>query len=112
MTSIWRGSASALDLHTSNLSSARQTAPADRSDAFLLYVTPRIKIMSDDLQWIVQIRKGSASTKSSGWKSLSWLSRKHHLFNICPNEFMGQVIVHQWFSIYTSLILLYIHQAS
>ena len=45
------------------------TAPADRSKPFVLHVAAGIRIVSDDLQWIVQTRKGKASAKSSGWRS-------------------------------------------
>ena len=44
-------------------------APADPSKAFLLWVTADIRVVSDDLQWIVQTRKGNASSKSPGWRS-------------------------------------------
>jgi hypothetical protein len=44
-------------------------APADRSKAFLLWVTADVRVVSDDLQWIVQIRKGNMTSKSSGWRS-------------------------------------------
>jgi hypothetical protein len=42
---------------------------ADPSQALLLWVTADIRVVSDDLQWIVQTRKGNASSKSSGWRS-------------------------------------------
>ncbi len=42
---------------------------ADPSKAFLLWVRADVRVVSDDLQWIVQTRKGNASAKSSGWRS-------------------------------------------
>jgi hypothetical protein len=50
-------------------------APADRSKAFLLWVTADLRVVSDDLQWIVQTRKGNASGKSSGWRSAAFLPK-------------------------------------
>jgi hypothetical protein len=48
---------------------AEESALADRSVGFLLHVTSGIRIISDELQWIVEVRKGKASSKSSGWRS-------------------------------------------
>jgi hypothetical protein len=44
-------------------------SPADPSKAFQLSVTAGVRVISDDLQWIVQTRKGNVSGKSSGWRS-------------------------------------------
>src|SRR5262245_39043695 len=62
-------SASASDQTTIEIPPQGQTAPADQSKPFVLHVTARIRIISDDLQWIVQTRKGKANAKSSGWRS-------------------------------------------
>jgi hypothetical protein len=62
-------SASASDPTTTEGPPGGQTAPADRSKALVLHVTARIRIISDDLQWLVQTRRGTASAKSSGWRS-------------------------------------------
>jgi hypothetical protein len=62
-------SASATEFHGTELSTAGQPASADRSEGLLLHVNPEMRIISDDLQWIVQVRKGKASAKSSGWRS-------------------------------------------
>jgi hypothetical protein len=62
-------SARASDRTTIEVPPEGQTAPADLSKLFVLHVTVRIRIISDDLQWIVQTRKGKASAKSSGWRS-------------------------------------------
>jgi hypothetical protein len=35
----------------------------------VLDVLAAVRVVSDDLQWIVQTRKGTASRKSSGWRS-------------------------------------------
>lgn len=48
------------------------TAPADRSKPFVLHIAAGVRIISDDLQWIVQTRKGKANAKSSGWRSRSF----------------------------------------
>jgi hypothetical protein len=61
-------SASASDQSTTKVPPEGQTAPADLSKPFVVDVTVRIRIISDDLQWIVQTRKGKASAKSSGWR--------------------------------------------
>jgi hypothetical protein len=57
------------DLIESTASAEPTVAPADRSKVFLLSVTAGIRVISDDLQWIVQTRKGNANAKSSGWRS-------------------------------------------
>jgi hypothetical protein len=44
-------------------------APADPSKAFLLCVTAGVRVVSDDVQWIIQTRKGNVTSKSSGWRS-------------------------------------------
>jgi hypothetical protein len=44
-------------------------APADRYDTFVLPVAEHMRVISDALQWIVQVRKGKPDTKSSGWRS-------------------------------------------
>jgi hypothetical protein len=62
-------SASASDQTTIEAPPEGQTAPADWSKPFVLHVAAEIRIISDDLQWIVQIQKGRASAKGSGWRS-------------------------------------------
>jgi hypothetical protein len=62
-------SASASDKTTIEVPPEGQTAPADLSKPFVLHAEARIRIISDDLQWIVQTRKGKADAKSSGWRS-------------------------------------------
>jgi hypothetical protein len=57
------------DIVESPASAEYTGAPADPSQAFLLRVTDDVRVVSDDLQWIVQTRKGNASAKSSGWRS-------------------------------------------
>jgi hypothetical protein len=57
------------DIVESPASAEYTVAPADPSKAFLLCVTADLRVVSDDLQWIVQTRKGNASAKSSGWRS-------------------------------------------
>jgi hypothetical protein len=61
-------SASAMALKQTELSAARQTTSADRTKPFVLHVTAGIRVISDDLQWMVQVRKGKTSAKSSGWR--------------------------------------------
>jgi hypothetical protein len=62
-------SASATAFQETEPPAARLTTSADQSEPFVLHVTTGIRIISDDLQWIVQVRKGKASAKSSGWRS-------------------------------------------
>jgi hypothetical protein len=57
------------DIVESSASAEYTVAPADPSQAFVLSVTADMRVVSDDLQWIVQTRKGNASSKSSGWRS-------------------------------------------
>jgi hypothetical protein len=53
----------------SPVSAENTVAPADPSKAFLLWITADVRVVSDDLQWIVQTHKGSTTAKSSGWRS-------------------------------------------
>jgi hypothetical protein len=62
-------SASATGFQETEIPVVQQAASADRSEGLLLHVNPEMRIISDDLQWIVQVRKGKASSKSSGWRS-------------------------------------------
>src|SRR5690349_13450971 len=62
-------SASATVFQQTELPAARPTTSADRSKPLVLHVAARIRIISDDLQWIVQVRKGKTSAKTSGWRS-------------------------------------------
>jgi hypothetical protein len=58
------------DIVESSASAEYMVAPADPSQAFVvLSITADVRVVSDDLQWIVQTRKGNASLKSSGWRS-------------------------------------------
>ena len=57
------------DIVEPSASAEPTVALADPSKAFLLSVTAGVRVISDDLQWIVQTRKGNASAKSSGWWS-------------------------------------------
>jgi hypothetical protein len=57
------------DILESPASAEYTVAPADPSTAFLLWVTADVRVVSDDLQWIVQTRKGNVTSKSSGWRS-------------------------------------------
>jgi hypothetical protein len=42
-------------------------APAHGSTTFLLAISDRVRVISDDLQWIVQVRRGKARARNSGW---------------------------------------------
>ena len=44
------------------------SAPAHRPEDLCLHVREGVRIVSDDLQWIIQTKKGEANAKSSGWK--------------------------------------------
>ncbi|HEX2338369.1 MAG TPA: hypothetical protein VHI72_18060 [Hyphomicrobiaceae bacterium] len=44
------------------------SAPAHRPEDLCLHVCDGVRIVSDDLQWIMQTKKGGANAKSSGWK--------------------------------------------
>jgi hypothetical protein len=61
--------------------------PADRSEAFLMLVTDTIRIVSDDLQWIVQTRKGRATGKSSGWRSRHFCRTREGLQEVLRRMF-------------------------
>ena len=53
----------------STASAEPTVALADRSKALLLSGQAEVRVISDDLQSIVQTHKGKASAKSSGWRS-------------------------------------------
>jgi hypothetical protein len=57
------------DIVGSSASADHTVAPADPSKAFLLCVTAGVRVVSDNLQWIIQTRKGNVTRKSSGWRS-------------------------------------------
>ncbi len=44
------------------------SAPAHRPEDLCLHVCDGVRIVSDDLQWIIQTKKGKTNAKSSGWK--------------------------------------------
>ena len=43
-------------------------APAHRPEDLCLHVCDGVRIVSDELQWIIQTERGKANAKSSGWK--------------------------------------------
>ncbi len=43
-------------------------APARRPEDLSLHVRDGVRIVSDDLQWIIQTKMGKANAKSSGWR--------------------------------------------
>src|SRR5262245_16034280 len=67
--SDFQRSASATEFHETEIPAVGQTASADLSQGLLLHVMAAVRIISDDLQWIVQVQKGRVSQKSSGWRS-------------------------------------------
>ena len=44
------------------------SAPAHRPEDLGLHVQDGVRIVSDDLQWIIQTKMGKANAKSSGWR--------------------------------------------
>jgi hypothetical protein len=66
---LGKRSASAMGLQTKGIAAGATKAPADRSEGFVLAVTDDVRIISDHLQWIVQIRKGKPDAKSFGWRA-------------------------------------------
>jgi hypothetical protein len=59
--------ASAVRAKAGVVTPAVTNAPAHPSTAFRLALSDRIHLISDDLQWIVQVRRGKARARNSGW---------------------------------------------
>ena len=43
--------------------------PADRTDRIVARLNERWRVVYDPLQWILQVRKGQARTRATGWTS-------------------------------------------
>jgi hypothetical protein len=72
---------------------AKQASPsqlAHRSNGLLIQLNPDWRIVEDDLQYILQHRKGSARTRATGWLSRSFCRTRKALLR-CIREYCGQV---------------------
>ena len=71
----------------------REAAPsplAHRSNALLIQLNPDWRVVEDDVQYILQYRKGSVRSKATGWLSRSFCRTREALLR-CIREYCGSV---------------------
>ena len=71
-------------------SEAAPSPLAHRSNGLLIQLTPDWRIVEDDLQYILQHRKGSARSRATGWWSRSFCRTREALLR-CIREYCGSV---------------------
>ena len=70
-----------------------ETSPsplAHPSDPLLIQLNPQWRVIDDDLQYILQIRKGNSRSKATGWRSRSFCRTREALLR-CVREYCGPV---------------------
>jgi hypothetical protein len=79
------------DSPSSNLPRPRLPSPlAHPSNRLLINLNPGWRIIEDDLQYILQHRKGSSRSKATGWLSRSFCRRRDTLLR-CIHEYCSSV---------------------
>lgn len=63
---------------------------AHRSPGFLIRLNPDWRIVEDDLQYILQHRRGSVRSKATGWLSRSFCRTREVLLR-CIREYCGSI---------------------
>ena len=63
---------------------------AHPSNRLLIQLNPQWRVIDDDLQYILQNRKGNSRSKATGWRSRSFCRTREALFR-CVREYCGPV---------------------
>jgi hypothetical protein len=63
---------------------------AHPSDRLLIQLNPEWRVVNDDLQYILQRRKGTPRSKATGWRSFSFCRTREALLR-CIREFCGAI---------------------
>jgi len=81
----------------------REAAPsplAHRSNGLLIQLNPDSRIIDDDLQYILQCRKGTPRSKATGWKCRSFCRTREALLR-CIREYCGSIDEGAWQQVQT-----------
>ena len=63
---------------------------AHPSNRLLIQLNPQWRVIDDDLQYLLQNRKGNSRTKATGWRSRSFCRTREALLR-CIREYCGLV---------------------
>jgi len=69
---------------------AGRSQPNSGSSIHIVCVNDKWRVMDDSQQWILQVRKGQATSKSTGWRDRAYCAQRTALIR-CIGEYCGEV---------------------